>query len=223
MQPPPFPFLPLAAAIAALAGFVDAYAFVRLGNFFVSFMSGNATRGGVALGGGYGGGGVLALSLVLAFLAGVMLAAVAARRFERVGAAAAMGLATLLMIGAAVAAGASAALSMPLLAAATGAMNGVRAPDGGLSAGLTYMTGNLVRLGQSLADALMGGASRWAWLPYLLLWLTFVGGAVAGTIVERALGDFTLWYAALIAAWLALLLAGRMGRGAENAAPSSRI
>lgn len=215
MQTRAVPFLPLAAAIAALAGFVDAYAFIRLGNFFVSFMSGNATRGGVALAGGYGGGGTLALSLVLGFVAGVMLAAVVARRFARAGGAAAMGLATLLIGGAAIATRAAPLLSMPLLAAATGAMNGIRAPEGGLAAGLTYMTGNLVRLGQTLADAMMGAGPRWAWAPYLLLWLVFVGGAMAGTLVERALGDFTLWYAALIAAWLTLLLAGRV-RGSPS-------
>ncbi len=209
MHTRPFPVLPVAAVIAALAGFVDAYAFVRLGNFFVSFMSGNATRGGVVLGGGYGGGGGLAFSLVLAFLAGVILASIVSRRFVRGAAAAVMGLTTLLIVGAALATSMLSALSMPLLAAAMGAMNGVLLREEGAAVGLTYMTGNLVKLGQGLADALMGEGPRWRWVAYLLLWLTFVGGAVGGAIVERALGDYTLWYAALIAAWLALLLAGR--------------
>lgn len=35
---------PLAIALAALAGYVDAIGFLRLGGFFVSFMSGNSTR-----------------------------------------------------------------------------------------------------------------------------------------------------------------------------------
>lgn len=212
MQTRPFPVLPVAAAIAALAGFVDAYAFIRLGNFFVSFMSGNATRGGVVLGGGYGGGGGLALSLVLAFLAGIIMASIVSRRFDRGAAAAVMGLTTLLIVGAALAATRLSALSMPLLAAAMGAMNGVLLREEGAAVGLTYMTGNLVKLGQGLADALMGTAPRWRWVPYLALWLTFVGGALGGAIVERALGDFTLWYAALVAAWLALLLVGRARR-----------
>ncbi|HCB74887.1 MAG TPA: DUF1275 domain-containing protein [Sphingomonas bacterium] len=212
MHTRPFPVLPVAAAIAALAGFVDAYAFIRLGNFFVSFMSGNATRGGVVLSGGFGGGGGLAFSLVLAFLAGVILASIVSRRFERGAAAAVMGLTTLLIVSAALATMASSLLAMPLLAAAMGAMNGVLLREEGAAVGLTYMTGNLVKLGQGLADALMGTAPPWRWVPYLLLWLTFVGGAVGGAIVERALGDYTLWYAALVAAWLALLLAGRARR-----------
>lgn len=221
MQTHPFPVLPVAAAIAALAGFVDAYAFIRLGNFFVSFMSGNATRGGVVLGGGYGGGGGLALSLVLAFLAGVILASIVSRRFERGAAAAVMGLTTLMLVGAALATAGLSVLAMPLLAAAMGAMNGVLLREEGAAVGLTYMTGNLVKLGQRLADALMGTAPPWGWLKYLLLWLTFVGGAVGGAIVERALGDFTLWYAALMAAWLALLLAGRL-RHSVAASPTKR-
>ena len=36
-----------AASLSALAGFVDAIAFLALGGFFVSFMSGNSTRLGV--------------------------------------------------------------------------------------------------------------------------------------------------------------------------------
>ncbi len=42
----------LAAALAALAGYVDAIGFVKLGGLFVSFMSGNTTRMAVGLAGG---------------------------------------------------------------------------------------------------------------------------------------------------------------------------
>lgn len=39
----------LAVALAGLAGFVDAIRTISAGGFFVSFMSGNTTRLGVAL------------------------------------------------------------------------------------------------------------------------------------------------------------------------------
>jgi uncharacterized membrane protein YoaK (UPF0700 family) len=39
----------LAAGLSALAGYVDAIGFIKLGGFFVSFMSGNSTRLGVGL------------------------------------------------------------------------------------------------------------------------------------------------------------------------------
>ena len=40
-----------AALLSGLAGFVDAIGFIKLGGFFVSFMSGNSTRLAVALAG----------------------------------------------------------------------------------------------------------------------------------------------------------------------------
>ncbi len=39
-----------AIALAALAGYVDAVGYLSAGGYFVSFMSGNTTRLGVALG-----------------------------------------------------------------------------------------------------------------------------------------------------------------------------
>ena len=73
------------------------------------------------------------------------------------------------------------------LAAAMGAENTTFERDGEVSIGLTYMTGALVKLGQRLAGAIMGGP-KLAWAPYLMLWLGLVGGAVAGALAWRAGG-----------------------------------
>ena len=72
----------LAAAIAALAGYVDAVGFLLLGGFFVSFMSGNSTRlaVGTAEGAAYA---TTALGLILIFVAGVAMGALIARRARR--------------------------------------------------------------------------------------------------------------------------------------------
>src|SRR3546814_19780604 len=43
------PMIAAAVLLAVLAGFVDAIAYISLGGFFASFMSGNTTRLGVGL------------------------------------------------------------------------------------------------------------------------------------------------------------------------------
>jgi uncharacterized membrane protein YoaK (UPF0700 family) len=61
-----------ASCLSALAGYVDALAFLRLDGFFVSFMSGNSTQLGVGLAEGsthaLTAGGLVASSSVACFL-----------------------------------------------------------------------------------------------------------------------------------------------------------
>src|ERR1700744_147166 len=67
----------LAVGLSALAGFVDATGFLKLGGFFVSFMSGNTTRFAVGLvrntnSAAVAGGliGIFVLGVILATLTG---------------------------------------------------------------------------------------------------------------------------------------------------------
>jgi uncharacterized membrane protein YoaK (UPF0700 family) len=69
----------LAVGLAGLAGFVDAIAFLQLGGFFVSFMSGNSTRLGVGLAQASQAAGV-AGGLVGSFVLGVVIGSLAGRR-----------------------------------------------------------------------------------------------------------------------------------------------
>lgn len=193
----------LAICLAMLAGFVDAVGFLKLGGLFVSFMSGNSTRLAVGL----AEGSILAVRaglLIAAFVIGVVAGSlVSARAANRKA-----------MVLATVSAVLFAAAMLDLLGldtAATGAMaiamgcaNTVFQRDGEVSIGVTYMTGTLVKLGQRIADALRGG-DRMAWLPYLLLWLGLVMGAVAGSIGYVKIGMASLWIAASGAALLALV------------------
>jgi uncharacterized membrane protein YoaK (UPF0700 family) len=67
-----------------------------------------------------------------------------------------------------------------------GAMNTlVRSGQGAMA--VTYMTGNLVKLGQTIVAAFQGG-SRWAWLPSLLLWLGLVAGVLSGAVAYGEMG-----------------------------------
>ena len=199
----------LAAALSALAGFIDAVGFLGTGGFFVSFMSGNSTRlaVGVARNAAFA---ATALGLIAAFVAGVMIAALLGQRAGPRRAPAVLLLVTALLALAAILAPLAPPLAtFAIVAVAMGAVNivldGALDGKGDVRLGVTYMTGTLVRIGQRLATALSGG-DRWGWAPFLLLWLGLVAGAVAGALVFGWLGLGTLWVAAGAAGMMTLLV-----------------
>ena len=207
------PLIAIAICLAALAGFVDALAFMSLGGFFASFMSGNSTRLGVSLATGMSGDTATAGALILSFVSGVILATVVVRARPKDSMPAVMAAVTLLLLAAAaVGSVAPGMIALLLLAVAMGAENGVFHRDGEVTIGLTYLTGSLVRMGQRLAGALMGDADRWAWLPYLLLWAGFVAGVVFGVAAHLRWGWSALWLAAGASAALTVLI-HRVSRG----------
>ena len=110
-----------------------------------------------------------------------------------------------------------------LMAAAMGAENAVFAANGEVRIGLTYMTGTLVKLGQGIAEALLG-RSRFGWTPYLKLWFGLVLGGLSGALAYNAFGLAALWGAAVAAAAFAAL-AARIASGEDEipaAGPASR-
>ena len=193
----------LAVCLSALAGFVDAVAFINLGGFFVSFMSGNSSRLGVGLAQSAANAGV-AFGLIATFVAGVVLGSLlgrraGARRRLVVLAAVAVLLAIAAVLGA-LGLGRAAVVCMGL---AMGAENAVFEEEGEVRIGLTYMTGTLVKVGQRVAGAMTGGPP-FAWAPFLILWIGLVGGALAGASAYARLGLTALWIAAAAAAALTL-------------------
>jgi len=192
-----------AVSLALLAGYVDALGFLKLGGFFVSFMSGNSTRLGVGLAHGPADAAI-AVSLITSFVVGVILGTFVGRvrKIRR-------GPAVLFLVAALLATAASADLwgipgfAVLVMAAAMGAENAVFERNGEVSIGVTYMTGTLVKLGQRICDALLGG-DRLAWVWYLLLWLGLVIGATIGTLIYPRLGLQGLWIAAAVATAQAL-------------------
>ena len=64
--------LVIAVALAILAGYIDGIAFVYLGGYFVSFMSGNTTQSGVELAGGDLAAAGFGFLVILGFVLGVM-------------------------------------------------------------------------------------------------------------------------------------------------------
>jgi uncharacterized membrane protein YoaK (UPF0700 family) len=199
----------LAACLSTLAGYVDAVGFIALGGYFVSFMSGNTTRLAVGLA-QHTPAAAIAAALVVLFVAGVVLGALAGNAAKaRRPIAVLMLVAGLLALAAALGTAGSVRGSVVAMVLAMGAENAVFAEDGEVHIGLTYMTGTLVKLGQRLASAL-GGGDRLAWRPYLLLWLGLAAGAVLGAAAYPLLGLAALWIAAAAAAALAMV-AARIG------------
>lgn len=205
----------MAVGLAALAGFVDALGFLKLKGLFVSFMSGNSTRMAVGII-DPAAGGLFAAALIATFVGGVMAGAIIGRWAGPYRMQAVMASVTILLAAAALAATAAAAtvLTTLLMAGAMGTANAVFERDGEVSVGVTYMTGTLVKLGQHLASALTGGP-RFNWLPYLLLWLGLIGGAMAGAATYGVLDLKALWAAASGAAVLTLG-ARRLGRSSAE-------
>lgn len=199
----------LATCLSGLAGFVDAMAYIHLGGFFVSFMSGNTTRLGVGLAEG-STDALLAGGLLLTFVAGVVLGSMTGQVFLTRRQPAVLVMVAILLAAAAT----LSTLGQPWLAAiamalAMGAENAVFEIDGEVRIGLTYMTGTLVKLGQRITAALLGG-DRFGWVPYLLLWTGLAAGGLAGALTYARMGVTGLWIAAGVAGLLAIL-AARMG------------
>ncbi len=198
----------LAISLSALAGFVDAIGFIKLGGLFVSFMTGNSTRMAVE----WATAPAVALSalkLITSFVLGVMIGTLirsAAGRHPKPAVLAFVALSLGLAAGvdAIMATDAPNGWTVALLALAMGGANAVFQRNGEVSIGVTYMTGTLVKLGQRLVSALQGG-DRWQWLPYLLLWAGFIAGAATGALAHAAMGSISLLPAAGFAALLALL------------------
>jgi uncharacterized membrane protein YoaK (UPF0700 family) len=204
----------LALLLAFIAGSVDAIGFLSIGGFFVSFMSGNSTRFGVAVAQGAGTHAMIAGGLIVTFVMGVTLGShfghrAGERRQMLLTATVAILLclaAFLYQLGAAVAGTATMVLAM-------GMANATFERDGQITFGITYMTGALVRVGQNLA-AIARGGDRWEWLIHATLWAALASGAVAGAVLHGLFGTGALWgFGGFLACVAAALAVRPLGKG----------
>ncbi|MGW4478843.1 YoaK family protein [Rhodococcus triatomae] len=206
-----------AVVLAALAGYVDAFGFITLGGFFVSFMSGNTTRMGVSAVEGHWHPALIGAGIIVLFVLGVVIGSLVGHRVGHRRRAAVLTLtAVLLVVAVAGSAVGSTQIVVAALALAMGAENTVFDRGSGSSISLTYMTGTLVKLGRSIAAATTGGA-RWEWLRFAGLWLGLLAGVASGTGVHRAIGMAGLWIAVVVAAVLAVVFARRPHLGLNGA------
>ena len=178
-----------AVALAFLAGAVDAIGFSRLGGLFVSFMSGNSTQLGVSVARGDWRAAGAAGGLIACFVLGAGLGSGLGRRPGRWSRPVLLLIEAATLSGAAILAGRDAdVLSGGLMAVAMGLENATFVNERGETIiSLTYVTGTLVKLGETLATAMLGGA-RWSWWSFLLLWSGLASGAVVGALGYQAAG-----------------------------------
>jgi uncharacterized membrane protein YoaK (UPF0700 family) len=195
----------LACALSALAGYVDGIGYLQLGGLFVSFMSGNSTRMGVALAHGHWQTAAEALGLIVLFVIGAAVGSLIVLRAHRQPL---VLLAEALLLGAAAVAYTfgQPSLAVAAIVLAMGLENAVFQIHGGAGLGLTYVTGALVKVGQLVAKALTGGA-RWAWTPNLMLWAALVAGSVLGALAYAWINLAAIWFAAAAALAMSGLVA----------------
>ncbi|GLS44508.1 YoaK family protein [Methylobacterium brachythecii] len=192
--------------LTALAGFIDAIGFIRLGGLYTSLMSGNTTQLAVAIGHGEGQHALLPFLLILAFLVGaVMGGAIAALAPERWATPAILAFETIAVASAFLSAHEQLRLGTAalFLSLAMGTQNAVLAHIQGFRAGTTFVTGALFSFGQKIALALAGRGTRFGWAGDGLVWLALMVGAVAGTVAHTHYDIDALAIPAVIMAVLA--------------------
>lgn len=210
--------LVLAICLIAIAGYVDAVGFLKLGHFFVSFASGNSTQFAVGASQGAASKAGEAGVLVALFVIGVILGrlcALWAKQWRRpvilILDAALLGLAVLV---------ASSPAAIVAMALAMGIQNEALHRAGGTKTALTYVTGTLVHLGENVVDAFTNAGERWAWVPYLLLWTGLVIGAAIGAHCYGGAGVRALVWPVAALVILAAIMAGTVWFGGRREKPA---
>ncbi|BDD83322.1 hypothetical protein TPB0596_30850 [Tsukamurella pulmonis] len=183
--------------LAGVAGMVGAVAFLHSAGYFVTFMTGNTERAvltwfkasdaqQVA-----GAGALAATSLIVAFVAGVVVASICRRFFWH---GHPHGPTVLTTAGLLVASATDFVLDgfdepevrfVPILIItfSLGALNTSFTKNGEVSVPLSYVTGTLVKLGQGIERHATGGGTVYDWLGYALVYAGFVLGAAVGGVI----------------------------------------
>lgn len=195
----------LGAWLLALAGFVDAVAFVVLQGSFVAFMSGNTTILGTSTATGKWHLAGLSTLLIALFFGGNVAGAALVRYAGRSAHLRLMlSIAAVILTGTLVATTVSPSTGLVVIAFAAGLISSALAAGSDVHVGLTYVTGTLVKAAHQLVAGI-GSGRPWAWTGTLGFWVVFAGGAAVGGAAYSGLGTAALWIAAGMACVACLL------------------
>lgn len=188
--------------LTAIAGFVDAIAFIELGGYFASFMSGNTTQLGLALNGPDDrialllNGVTLAMPLILVgmFFCGAFVASFISAVEEHWYSTRVMLLVVALLLSVVILSQLPVTGQFPivLLSGAMGAQNAAFKPSGAVRLGTTFVTGTVFNAAHDLANGLRGKVPRYRWLQHVSVWLALVFGVVLGAVLYSRLGVCSL-------------------------------
>lgn len=191
--------LALAGGMVFLAGATDVYGLSKLRDLFVSFMSGNTTSLGVAIGSGDGERAATAAMLIALFVVGAAVGTVLAEWSGSWHSVVVMVAVTVLLTIAA----AFPSLSIHSVVLAMGALNAAFSRVGVTSVSLTYVTGALVKFGQGVGRLIIGrGGGDWSWTVQGVMWLCLLAGAVMARCAQARLAGREVWALAGLAALL---------------------
>jgi uncharacterized membrane protein YoaK (UPF0700 family) len=196
-------------ALTALAGWIDAIGFLRLGGFYPSFMSGNTTQLGIALSEREWHAAALPALLVALFVLGAFIGSIIDRGVKRSPLVVNSLIETLLIVTAIALSYTDIhpALALAPLPAAMGLQNVIAYRFATGSVGITFVTGTLVRLAEALADAALRRGGQWS--RPALTWVAMAAGAIGGATAHAFAAPLELVLPALGAA-VAAVLAYRM-------------
>jgi uncharacterized membrane protein YoaK (UPF0700 family) len=194
----------MALLLAALAGWVDAAGLTGSGGLFISFMSGNTTDFAASLAHQEWPTAAAIGGILVLFVMGVAAGEVLERRSGRHGPSLVLGLEAFFLAGGAAAhwfgIGAPLGLYPPVFA--MGLQNATMHRAGGISIGLTYVTGTLVQIGRGLVGGGTGTPAK-----HFALWLCLAVGAALATLALSVSVIGALSVAAAGAASLAITTA----------------
>ncbi|MFD0938647.1 YoaK family protein [Methylobacterium trifolii] len=198
--------IPFAIALAMLAGCADSIGFLEFSQLFMSFMSGNTTRFGVAVANADWENVTRVASTIIVFCFGAFLGTLIAAWVGRWRLSILLTIQAVLMgIGLFMPWG---TFAFPLhaypIVLALGLQNAILQDEQGRSIALTYVTGAVVRFGTGLANLMLGTVAPSFWLQ-APLWGGLSTGAVIGGVLQIRYGENAFLFPAALAALLALV------------------